>query len=116
MFSYGLVSHIWRLRGSWFLKIKLVGGHGSIHLCIAQNVFFSSYYHCTTNKMWPSTSHTCLNPQKKLIETCVSFRQFFCDKEKKEGVKGKKGFLLEKTWPKLPHYEGKRKSKVTILK
>ncbi len=27
-----------------------------------------------------------------------------------------KGFLLEKNWPKLPHYEGKRKSKVTIFK
>ncbi len=29
-------------------------------------------------------------------------------RKKKEGVKGTKGFLLEKNWPKLPHYEGKK--------
>jgi len=112
-----LFSHISRLMvpGSSKKKKKLLGGHGSIHLRIAQNVFFSSYYHCTTNKMWPSTSTTCLNPTKSSLRR-VSFRLIFCDKKKKGRCERYKGFFIGKNWPKLPHYEGEKKSKVIIFK
>jgi len=81
-----LFSHISRLMvlGSSKEKKKLLGGHGSIHLRIAQNVFYSSYYHCTTNKMWPSTSTTCLNPTKSLLRHVYSFRLIFCEQDQKE--------------------------------
>jgi hypothetical protein len=53
--------------------------------------------------------------KKKLIETCVSFRQIFCDKEKKEGVKGTKAFYWKKIGPSCHIMREKENLKLPYL-